>query len=206
LLGLAGRRGRFRLLGLWQQWESFAMRAWHVVSIKPGAILQFGRSPFRGRSTVLADGTRVMTGDPILHLHLDNAALERERCSEEGGLWHLARVLASDLDDLARLVRAGELGEVRALRGVTVLAVVAGRLGFEVRPLAHGLTTAAVRQIAALVLVAYDPHRLERLDRGLPGPGEIWMSRDALLSRLQPQPSQPASPRADRTGPPALDQ
>ncbi|HEY8812729.1 MAG TPA: hypothetical protein VIO86_09590 [Candidatus Dormibacteraeota bacterium] len=194
------------MLALWQHWEPYAMRAWRVVPVRPGAILQFGRSPFRGKSTVLADGTRVLTGDTILHLHLDNPALERLQVSEGRGLWHLARVLASDLDHLARRVRSGELGEVQALRGVTVLAAAAGRLGFEVRPLAPGLATAAVRQVAALVLVAYDQHGLERLDRGLPWPGEIWMSRDALLSRLEPQPSHPAARRGDRTRPPVLDQ
>lgn len=179
------------------------MRVWRVVPIRQGGILQFGRSPFRGRSTVLADGTRVITGDPILHLHLDNPALERLQSSEGGGPWQLARLMASDLDELARLVNSGKLGEVRALRGVTVWAAAAGRLGFEVRPLPHSLATAAVRQVGALVLVAYDPHGLDRLDRGLPWPGEIWMSRYALLSRLKPPPSGPAGRKSDRTGPSA---
>jgi hypothetical protein len=178
------------------------MRIWQVRPVRPEAVLQVGRSAYRGAATTLADGTPVRTGDLILHLHLDNQRLARLRATEGWRSWRLARLLALDLDELARRVAAGDFGEVRALRGVTVFAEAATRLGFEVRPLPRNLASAAVRQISALVIAVYDPHGLESLRRGLPWPGEIWMSRGTLLTRVSRTPSDAggASGQSGQTG------
>ena len=111
------------------------MWLWRVRAVQAGAVLQFGVSPYRGPSTVLADGTRVPNGATILHLHLDNRHVTEAIRSSHGNVWALVPRINADLDALGERVVDGSLGPVAAIRGITVLAGMAGRFGFEVRPL-----------------------------------------------------------------------
>lgn len=183
MLRLANLGGQVRFLNAWQRWEPVAMRLWRVRPVRPGALLQFGVAPYRGRTTVLADGTWVRTGDRILHLHLDNRRLARARGPERSNPWELVDLIRNDLDVLAEDVASGRLGDVTALRGVTVLARAATRAGFEVRPLPHSLRWALIRQVLALVVASYHPNGIKELDRGVPWPGEVWMSSRFLRAR-----------------------
>lgn len=159
------------------------MWLWRVRPVQDGAALQFGVSPYRGPSTVLADGTRVPKGATILHLHLDNRRITDAMQSSRGNAWALAPRINADLDVLSEMVVAGSLGPVIALRGITVLAGMAVRFGFEVRPLPHNLRWSLVHSLGGLVLASYQSDR-RSLDHGLPWPGEIWMSTTALRNRL----------------------
>ncbi|MDQ6877411.1 MAG: hypothetical protein M3082_06870 [Candidatus Dormibacteraeota bacterium] len=185
MLDLADRGGRFRLLSLWQRWEPIAMWLWRVRHVQQGGMLQFGASPYRGPTTTLLDGTLVRKGDRILHLHFDNRLINQVVASIESTPWTLVDMARNDLDSLAAQVASGRLGEVRAIRGITVLAPAAGRAGFEVRPLPHNLRWALVRHLSALVMASYHRDGPRELDRGLPWPGEVWMSASALRGRLQ---------------------
>ncbi len=160
------------------------MRLWRVRAVQVGALLQFGVSPYRGPSTVLADGTRVPSGATILHLHLDNRRVTEAIQSSGGNVWALAPRINADLDALGELVVAGSLGPVAALRGITVLAGMAARFGFEVRPLPHNLRWSLIHMLGGLVLASYQPDKRRSLEQGLPWPGEIWMSAAALRTRL----------------------
>jgi peptidoglycan-N-acetylglucosamine deacetylase len=160
------------------------MRLWRVRPVRPGALLQFGVSAYRGPTASLLDGTLVRRGERIVHLHLNNRILAAASGGEDVNPWTLVEAASRDLDDLAREVASGRLGDVRAIRGVTVLASATRRLGFEVRPLPHNFRWALVRQVLALVLASHHHDGAKELDRGLPWPGEAWMSSRALLSRL----------------------
>lgn len=160
------------------------MWLWRVRPVRPGAVLQFGISPYRGRTTRLKDGTLVRTGDRILHLHLDNRAVAALAEPGSASPWWLIELAGRDLDLLAQLVASGALGEVRAIRGVTVLARGAARLGFEVRPLPRNLRWSLIRDLSALVLASYHREGADELDRGLAWPGEVWLSSRALQRRL----------------------
>jgi hypothetical protein len=187
MLRLADQGGRLRFLRLWQRWEPVAMWLWGVRPVRPGSLLQFGVSSYRGRTTFLLDGTTVRTGDRILHLHLDNRLLSDIGAAQRP--WELVEMARRDLDALAVEVTSGRLGDVRALRGVTVLARAARRAGFEVRPLPRNLRWALIRDVSALVLAAYRPDWIKELDRGLAWPGEVWMSTPALCRRLEAAPT-----------------
>lgn len=184
-LRLADRGGRFKFLSLWQRWEPLAMWLWRVRLIRPGGVLQFGLSPYRGQTAVLLDGTLVRRGARIIHLHFDNRRVAGA-VSPGRNLWALVDLVSDDLDALAREVESGRLGEVQAVRGVTVLAAAAKRIGFEVRPLPHNLRLVLIRYLSGLVLASYHRDGLREVDRGLPWPGEVWMSSTALLGRLEP--------------------
>jgi hypothetical protein len=176
-------------LGLWQRWEPIAMWLWRVRAVQAGAVLQFGVSPYRGASTELADGTPVPNGATILHLHLDNRRVTEAIRSSRGNVWALVPRINADLDALAELVLAGSLGPVAALRGITVLAGMAGRFGFEVRPLPRNLRWRLVHTLGGLVLASYQPDKTRSLEQGLPWPGEIWMSTATLTLRTRLHPN-----------------
>ena len=161
------------------------MRLWRVRPVRPGAILQVGASRFRGPGTVLADGTPVPHGAPILHLHLDNARVRRALAGSRGHAWALARVLRADLDTLADGVTRGAYGDVVAIRGVTVLAGMSRRFGFEVRPLPRTFRWGLVHDLAGLVMASYGLPAGIRPARGMPWPGEAWMSARALEARTR---------------------
>jgi hypothetical protein len=192
LLRAATWGGPISVLRLWRHWEPLAMRAWRVRPVRKGAVLQFGASPYRGPSTVLADGTFVEKGSPILHLHLDNGRVSEVVRIANGNVWAIAPRLNEDLDELARLVASGAVGRVEALRGITVHAAMARRFGFEVRPLPHNLRWALVHGLGVLVAAVYGPRdSTDVVDRGAPWPGELWMSRRALLNRGGVDPADP---------------
>jgi peptidoglycan-N-acetylglucosamine deacetylase len=185
LLQVAGTGGRYGFLGLWQRWEPIAMWLWRVRPPAAGSVLQYGVSRYRGPSTVLADGTDVPRGARILHLHLDNRRVTEVLSSAGGNPWAVAPLIRCDLDTIAREIDAGTLGDVKALRGVTVLASMAGRFGFEVRPLDKNLRWTLVRNIAALVIASYHVDAQAGLARGVPWPAEVWMSAPALSRRAR---------------------
>jgi hypothetical protein len=177
------------------------MWLWGVRPVRPGSLMQFGVSQYRGRTTMLLDGTMVRTGDRILHLHLDNRLLSGIVDGHRMNPWQLIEMARRDLDALAVEVTSGRLGDVRAVRGVTVLARVATRAGFEVRPLPRNLRWALIRDVSALVLASYGPDGVSQLDRGLPWPGEVWMSSRALRGRLREAPESPTRISSSIAGP-----
>jgi hypothetical protein len=152
--------------------------------VRLGAVLQFGISPYRGQTTQLRDGTLVRRGDRILHLHLDNRVVAGLAERGSPNPWSLIEQAGRDLDVLAELVASGALGDVRAVRGVTVLARGAARLGFEIRPLPRNLRWSLIRNLSALVVASNHPGGAKELDRGLDWPGEVWLSSGALERRL----------------------
>ena len=160
------------------------MRLWRVRPVRPGSLLQFGISAYRGPATTLQDGTNVDKGDRILHLHFDNRLFAKISGRSQSEPWALVEQVRRDLGALGEEVVSGRLGDVRAVRGVTVLARAASRAGFEVRPLPHNLRWALIRYVSALVMASYHRLGIKELDRGLPWPGEIWMSATALGARL----------------------
>lgn len=112
--------------------------------------------------------------------------------ARELNLWSLVELAHQDLDYLAEEVGSGRLGDVRAIRGVTVLAEATRRVGFEVRPLPRNLRWALIRQVLALVLASHHRVGAKDLDRGVPWPGEPWMSSQTLLMRLKSRPTSTA--------------
>ena len=191
LILLAAGGGRLSPLVLWPAWEAVAMRLWRVRSVRPGSILRFGASRYWGLSTTLADGTHVPSGARILHLHLDNRRLAAALGRAPLDPWPLAVMVNADLRALAEDVGSGRIGEVIALRGVTVLSGITHRFGFETRPLPRTLRWSLVHDLGGWVIASYHPEGVAEALRGIPWPGEIWMSAAALQRRFQAHPDGP---------------
>lgn len=187
-----GRAGRGRALGplsFWFFWEWVNRVYFQPRSVQPGAFVRLVLSRHRGPPVRLADGTVVAPGDSIAEIHLDNVEIARRlSAGDRGGrptswVWVVLRQMARDLEVLAE--PGGLAPEVRALRGVTLLARASRRLGFEVKPLPRTPLNDLTRLYMLGLLRIYNPEGDRRLARAEPDayPAEIWLGRQALAER-----------------------
>ncbi|HEX6129733.1 MAG TPA: hypothetical protein VF071_11995 [Candidatus Limnocylindria bacterium] len=159
--------------------------------VLPGALLGVERAGYRGPGTVLADGTPLAPGDRVWVLHFDNARLR----GLVGGpdRWPTAayRVAVEDLRALARQVEVSPPDErPAAMGGVTLLASLTRRLGFEVVAREPGPRARLEDWYLRSLLARWAPAGRGRLSRGR---GELrasatWISTDELLRRYGPPP------------------
>lgn len=184
-LGWAGNGRAVGILTIWLAWERFTRWRMAPRPVRPGAILCYIPSRYSGRPLRLRDGTVVRHGDLLIEVHLDNPVLLRESLARGWRPWLTIRILAEDLDALARRVAAGELGDVRAVHGVSLLAAESRRLGFEVHPLPRTWRWRLVRFYLVGLAALYHP-RGWRGSRHLQArwPGELWLSAAELRRRL----------------------
>ena len=131
------------------------------------------------------DGTTIRSGDPIVELHFDNAALMSSTAAASWNPWETMETLDTDLSELALTVASGALGRVVALHGVTMFAVPGRRLGFELHPVPHTLAWSLRRYFLIGLLPIYHRDGWQEFDRMRRHrwPAELWMSTRALLRR-----------------------
>lgn len=193
-LGFAGSGRAYGPLSFWFLWQWLTEHYYRLRVVRPGGMLRYCIRTYQGPQLELADGTTVVPGDRILELHVDNAALAPRLAAVDGDgriaawTWLAMRGAA---EDLAVLAAPGRLGaEVKAIRGVTLLARGAPRLGFEVRALPRSRWNALTRFFMVGLFTIYNPEGRQRvaLERAT-YPAEIWMGRQTLASRYQ-QPGQ----------------
>lgn len=184
-IGSAGHGRAIGVLSVWRAWEDLTNWWWQPRRIRPGGLLKYVPRQHTGPAVVLRDGTVVRPGDPILELHFDNRALVRLATSAGWTPWHALRLIAEDLAELARLVAEQPNGKPVAVHGITLLARPGVRLGFEYRPLPRTAGWALVHYFLVGLLAVYHPRgwRGALRVREHAWPGELWLSRDALLRR-----------------------
>ncbi len=186
---------------MWLGWERLTDWWWHLRTLRPDGIFRYRVATYRGRPVTLEDGSTVRPGDRMIDLHFDNRRLLQAAAAPSSTPWNLMRMAREDLRALAALVEAGALGEVRAVRGVTLFARAGRRLGFEVRPLPANWYTRLQRFFFVGLLAVYHPRgwqAAERLrERGWPG--EVWMSRQRLLQlySARREATSPVAPRRE---------
>ncbi|MFD1955442.1 polysaccharide deacetylase family protein [Paenibacillus thailandensis] len=107
-----------------------------------GSIFHYRKIRYGGKPLELADGRRIVKGDPVIEIHFDNrklssiamnskspiAATVKLKRETEHGLAELAGYLAHD----------EEAREAKAVYGVTMVHRGADRIGFELFPLPDG--------------------------------------------------------------------
>ncbi len=188
LLLRAGRADHGKALGvlnIWQLVERLDSRQAKIRTLGPDSLLRYSLSHHRAAPTLLADGTRIETGDPIVELHIDNRHVTKEAAASTRP-WETLRRVRGDVAHLRQLALAGDLGDFRALHGVTLLAAAGRRADFEVRALPDTFHWRLERFFQVGLTALYHP-------RGWPGaqaharhwPGEVWMSRSRLLGSAE---------------------
>ena len=156
----------------------------------------------------LADGTLLRRGDPVGDLHYWNEHMPALDEGKPALAWALAadRAVRRSLRELARFVDSDpRYREVRAItgemggmptHGARMLAAVGSRLGFEVRPVgppggpAGRLRRWGENMLLRLLAWGYNPASLRR-PGARPARCRLWMSRQTLLARYGPRPSEP---------------
>jgi len=182
-LGCAGGGRAVGVLSLWLGWERITDWWWKLRTLHPSGLFRYRVVTYRGQPLSLGDGCILHRGDRIIDLHLDNRRVVRKALAGSATPWHLLELARSDLQTLAELVASGQLGDVRALRGVTLFARAGKRLGFTVRPLPVTWYTRLQRYFLVGLVAVYHLRgwrATERL-RGRRWPEEAWMSRARLL-------------------------
>ncbi len=185
-LARAGQGRAVGTLSVWLWWERWTSRRWGIRPVRPGAVFSYHLTRHKGPPVALQDGTVVAPGDRVVELHLANASLARLP-AERRTPWRLARLAREDLDLLARRVVAGELGDARAIHGVSLFAEAGRRLGLEVRPLPRRWRWALERYYMVGLLIIYHPAGWERARRlaETVWPGEAWLGINAMRRRLE---------------------
>jgi len=184
-LGRAGGGRACGVLSVWLSWEKLTTWWWRLRPVRAGGLFLYRLMPYRGTPVSLSDGTVIQPGDLVLELHFDNRGLLRLAGTGDGLPWQLMHVARQDLQALAEAAAAEELPDIRAIHGITLSAPAGRQLGFEVRPLPRSSYWALVRFFMLGLLAVYHPAGRRRLNSRAARlwPGEVWMSRSALVAR-----------------------
>lgn len=149
-----------------------------------GELLWVGRSLWSGPRRVLADGTEVAPGDPIVTTHFNNQLIAAESgaaASAAASGMRFARRFFPAYRALARKLR-DEPGwqDAVAVYAVGWFPPHGERFGFEFEPLPDGPRTRWLRWYIGLVITVSNPEAGRRERRRL-RPMSIWLSRRRLL-------------------------
>ena len=185
-LSRAGDGRAVGILGVWVWWDHFLEWSWHPRPVRPGGVLRYRLAHHWGGRLVLSDGVVVSRGDRVVELHFDNRGLMQSSESRDWNPWTTMDKIDADLDELAAMIAAGQLGPVRALHGVTMFARPGRRLGFEVRPVRHNWNWSLQRYFLIGLLPIYHRDGWREFDRMRRDrwPAELWMSLPRLMRRL----------------------
>ncbi|HZC30074.1 MAG TPA: hypothetical protein VE261_01055 [Gaiellaceae bacterium] len=138
------RGGRPRgVLWVWVAWDALLRRIWRSRYVREGGLVLYRVVRHSGPDVRLADGTIVALGDHIVEVHLDNLLLPMLAGGGAAPLTAL-RAFANDIAALRSLASSGALGDVRAIRGTSLLAPATRHVGAEVHPLPHSAANAFV--------------------------------------------------------------
>ena len=155
----------FRLVPwVWTGWESIWLRFHPVTPVREGSLFRMRRV------------------DRMIELHLDPRALARMRREPGYSTFKAVHELREELGVVADRVRRGELGEVTAITGTSLMGEAGGVLGFEVRPLPRNFGNALKQYFLVGLDAIYNPRGLR--DRAMRRwPAETWMPVEKLLER-----------------------
>jgi hypothetical protein len=154
-----------------------------ICAVQPQALLGLEAERYRGEPVTLRDGTRVQRGDLLWTIHFDNARL-RELAGE--GWQTRAYVQANvDLARIAERVRVLPVGSRPvALTGVTLLASLTLRVGFEARERRPTRWVRLEDWYLRSLLARWSPQGRRRLSRGHRAlrTRRVWLSTPQLLA------------------------
>lgn len=185
-LGRAGGGRAIGTLSVWLWWERFTYWRWNIRAVQPGGLLNYCVDHHKGRTIILNDGTVVRPGDRIVEVHLNNQLLTQMAAADDFNTWDGLRQAKRELVPLTRWILAGELGDVRAIHGITLFSGAFSRVGLEERALPRTPTWGLVRFFMVGLLIVYHPEgwkRVSALNEAEIWPGELWLGIETLRQR-----------------------
>ena len=149
---------------VWTGWERIWLGLHPVTPVRPGSLFGIRR-----------------VGHTI-ELHLDGRMLAATRREPGYSIFKAVHQLREELGVVAGRVRRGELGDVTAIQGTSLMGEAGAVLGFEIRPLPRNLANVLKQYFLVGLDAIYHPRGLrERAMRRWPV--ETWMPVAALLER-----------------------
>lgn len=177
-------RGFLRFWPFWQ-WLSHLVQRHHAIPDAPYHLFEIQFTRFHGKPIELPDGTRIVSGDRVAIVHINNRVI----AGPAGMLtpWQQLRMMRGDLRALATWAASPSFRpDVRALYGYTLLSRGATRLGFTERTRPSNWWTRLNAFFLMGLMVLYNPRGRERLALGTTygsEPAETWMSMAELQRR-----------------------
>jgi hypothetical protein len=186
-LGTSGGGHAFGVLSVWAWWERFTNWRYKVRPVGPDSFLLYSLSHYSDEARTLADGTELKQGDSIIELHFNNPHVTRLISQNQFSPWKALRLSARDIGVLEEAVIGGQLGQVKAIHGVTLLASTGIRLGFEVHRLPHSRYWGLVRYFMVGLIALHHPEGWERASRTRETmwPGEMWLGIETMRRRAR---------------------
>ncbi len=190
---LKGVPPRFVLV-FWPMVDRILTLVGHIKPLKAddSGIIRISLHGYKGPARMLNDGSQVRIGDTLIELHMNNDWFRTRRKLNlriSQSPWEILNCFEQDLRLLAQQVVDGKFEGSVALRGVTFLHTGAERLGFQVDELPDSLWKKGARFYMAGLVRIYNL-RTDETHRRRARPvelKEIWLSREALLSRYGPK-------------------
>ncbi len=206
------------LAGAWLQYE----KLFHLVfRLKPVASEKGGRPVFHYRKVAyngppieLSEGERIVKGDPLAEIHLDNEMLRQAAVRSSSPLAVIIRLLREMESALPALSAAvlndPAMDKVKALYGVTMIHNGTDKLGFQVFDLPENLFAKASRIYLKILfrILSAKPRAKSRKPRGAQPRGEakpmyprmLFLSRrdmESYTSTSAPAPRQPVAAKPE---------
>lgn len=165
-----------------------------IQPIRPGSVLGIERHRYRGAPITLRDGTTIRRGDRVDEIHFDNRRVRQMAVSG----WQLdgLRECRDELRLLATRIGTDPAFDApRAYHGTTLLAVLARRIGFEMRP-HRGRWSWLETWYARTILVRWSREGRGRVlhGHGRLQLGEVWISTRRLVALHGPDAEPPQPP------------
>jgi hypothetical protein len=153
-----------------------------------GYIFRLKVARYRRARFVLRDGTVLNRGDPVGELHMDNTVAAALHDGPSAGAFRFRQELLRVLPALAHdLATRPEYRDIQVVGGASILWRDIGlgpRLGFDHQPLPP-FTRWWLGTWERILLAAYHPEGLRRLERGRPAVLEqVWLTRRVLVERF----------------------
>jgi hypothetical protein len=182
------------VLILWPMIDKLLRATYHIrpSEVDGSGISCFHLHHYKGPTRVLSDGSEVKTGDTIIELHMNNDWFRRRRKPNIKASHSASEILGyfkQDLRLLAQQVDNGMFEGVKALHGSTLLYIGAKRLGFQVEGLPNTLWKKGASFYLAGLMQIYHLRTIEALKRRERSweLKEVWLSREALLTKYGPK-------------------
>ncbi|USB34321.1 polysaccharide deacetylase family protein [Paenibacillus sp. YPG26] len=175
---------------LWLLWEKIFHFVFQLKTTdKEDPIFHFRARTYHGNPVDMRDGSRLERGDQILELHFDNKKLFEIGSTSKSSVQlaiHMIRAVEKALPELARYIAGHpELGQIKALYGVSMIHRGPEQFGFTVSDLPQGFFARSSTAYLKLLMSVIHPAGQQRLKRHSEQliPKLIVMPMNLLLSR-----------------------
>lgn len=181
-IGSAGD-GRARgSLSVWLWYEQMCYRVWKVKDIRPGGIMGYSISSYKGPPRILKDGTELREGDRMVELHVNNRYTSQMFSGDRILLWRGMKIVYDDLITVMLNTRDGCYGDARAIHGISLLSHIGTRVHAEIEDIPHNFWSDVVRYFMVGLIIVHHPDGWKRAGhlRGDLWPGEVFIGIEAI--------------------------